>query len=160
MHRWGFAPLRLPSLGEDFPACSEPAACMSRVCGGLGELGVVDQTQPLVGPSHPQLLTHRLGELLTHIQTPELTGGLRGSLLWSLGQRAGCTQRLLVHQTAHTIKRGGVSRPAATEERNCLLCPSVAPECPAPPHSWHICTSFLLPQSCLLQLPQAISPCQ
>lgn len=31
-------------------------------------------------------------------QTVELTGGLRGILRWSLGQREGCTQRLLMHE--------------------------------------------------------------
>lgn len=37
-----------------FPACSKPDTCMSRVCGGLRGWRVVDQTQPLAGPSHPR----------------------------------------------------------------------------------------------------------
>lgn len=98
MHRWGFAPLQFKVWEQIFPSCITPNICMSRVSGAPGRLRVVDQTQPLAGPSHLPAGPVARGSCWLMGQTLELTGGLRGTLLQSLGQQEGCTQRFLMHQ--------------------------------------------------------------
>lgn len=92
-------------------------------------------------------------------------GGLSRILLRSLGLQEGCTQRLVMHSFLpsllfHTAK-GGFLIPLLQRRGTALSAlHKVAPECSASLHSLHICTSSLLPQSCVFQPPWAISLCR
>lgn len=148
-------------LGADFPSLQQTRyLCVQGVRGTGG-----GRSNPAPCGAIPLLFPAADPSLMG--QTLELTGGLSRILLRSLGQREGCTQRLLMHQIYplnllfHTVKGGFLAllpwRRGAARSAHPHY---VAPEHPAPLHSWHICTSFLPPQSCLRQLPWAISPCK
>lgn len=94
MHHWDLHHCRSQVWKQIFPACSQ-----SYLHGqDLGGLGVVDQNKPLVGSSHLPTADPSPGKLPAPGTNPGAHWDLGGTLLRSLGQQEGCTQRLPMHQ--------------------------------------------------------------
>lgn len=96
MHCWGFPPLQISSLGADFPSLQQTRYL--HVQGVRGTEGGRSNPAPCGAIPPPCCRPIAQGSHWLMGQTLELAGGFRGTLLRSLGQREGCTQRLQMHQ--------------------------------------------------------------
>lgn len=94
-----------------------------------------------------------------------ISGGLSRIVPWPLGQRNAalrdywCTK--YPHTAFHTVEGGFLTLLPWRRGNACSahLC-YAALECPAPLHSWHICTNFFLPQFLLAPAALATFPCK